>query len=275
MTQDITATSGASSSSASRGPAMDTESRPSRKRAADVQTEDLEDNERLDADESAASLPQAEEESSDGRMFIGNWEHVESETHKQRLGDKVAGHGYMGLDESMDITTVNEQGVQWDFTDVEMRNEAFRKIVAKKPLLLMGAHPCASWSSKSNASWSRMTQREKDDELHRARVHMQSVCRMYKLQHDEGRYFLHEHCQSELPWRKDCMEEIQEMTGAKLMSVSRGNCNLSSIEKPTVMITNCPAIAFTLRVFSEGSPPKQKILRTSREKRAQECRRLA
>ena len=96
----------------------------------------------------------------------------------------------MGLDESMDITTVNEQGVQWDFTDVEMRNEAFRKIVAKKPFLLMGAHPCASWSLKSNASWSRMTQREKDDELHRARVHMQSVCRMYKLQHDEGRYFL-------------------------------------------------------------------------------------
>ena len=93
-----------------------------------------------------------------------------------------------------------------------------------KPFLLMGAHPCASWRSKSNASWSRMTQREKDDELHRARVHMQSVCRMYKLQHDEGWYFLHEHCQSELPWRKDCVEEIQEMTGAKQMSASRGNC---------------------------------------------------
>ena len=43
MRQDITATRGASSSSASRGPAMDTESRPSRKRAADVQTEDLEE----------------------------------------------------------------------------------------------------------------------------------------------------------------------------------------------------------------------------------------
>ena len=114
MKQDITATSGASSSSSSRGLALDTESRPSRKRAADVQKEDLEDNEQLDANESAASLPQAEMESSDGRMFIGNWEHEESETHNQRLGDKVAGDGYLGLDESMDITTVNEQGVQWD-----------------------------------------------------------------------------------------------------------------------------------------------------------------
>ena len=120
-----------------------------------------------------------------------------------------------------------------------------------KTILAHGsAHPCANWRSKSNASWTRMTQREKDDELHRARVHMQFVCRMYKLQHGEGRY-LHELCQSELPWRKDCVEEIQEMTGAKLMSVRRRNFNLPSNEKPTVMVTNCPAIAFALRVSAK------------------------
>ena len=85
-----------------------------------------------------------ERRSSDERMFIGTWEHAESETHNQRLEDKVAGDGYLGLDESMDITTVNEQGVQWEFTNVEMRNQAFRKTVAEKPLLLIGAHPCAN-----------------------------------------------------------------------------------------------------------------------------------
>ena len=95
MKQDITATSGASSSSARRGLSMDTESRPSRKRAADVQTENLEVNGQLDANERAASLPHAEEESSDGRIFIDNWEHVESETHNQRLGDKVARDGWV------------------------------------------------------------------------------------------------------------------------------------------------------------------------------------
>ena len=62
-----------------------------RKRAADVQAEDLEDHEQIYANENAMSLPQAEGESSDGRMLTGNWEHVESETHNQRLGDKVAG----------------------------------------------------------------------------------------------------------------------------------------------------------------------------------------
>ena len=44
---------------------MDVESRPSRKRVADVQTEDLEDNEQMEANESTPLFPQAEEESLD------------------------------------------------------------------------------------------------------------------------------------------------------------------------------------------------------------------
>ena len=136
MSQDVTATGGASSSSA----AMDIESRPSRKRAADVQTDDLEDNEQMDANESVASPPQAKGESSDGRNASGN---VESEAHNLHLEDKFAGDEYLGLNESVDITTVNEQGARWDFANVEMRNQALKKIVAEKPFLLFGAHPCA------------------------------------------------------------------------------------------------------------------------------------
>ena len=36
----------------------------------------------------------------------------------------------------MDITTVNEQGVQRDFTNVEMRNQACRKTVVEKKTFL-------------------------------------------------------------------------------------------------------------------------------------------
>ena len=124
---------------------MDIDSQPSRKRAADVQTEELEDGEQMTltevhANESTLSLPQAEGESS--------WEHDVSEMHNQPWEDKVAGDECLGLGEFMDITTMNEQG---------------------------GAHPCASWRLNTNVDWSRMTQREKDDELHKARVHMQFV----------------------------------------------------------------------------------------------------
>ena len=45
------------------------------------------------------------------------------------------------------------------------------------------------------------------------------------------------------------------MTGAKLMSLNQGGCSLSPLrrernveleEKPTMMVTNCPTIAFSL-----------------------------
>ena len=57
-----------------------------------------------------------------------------------------------------------------------------------------------------------------------------------------------------VPWRKECVEENQEMAGAKLMSVSQGSCSLPSIrrernvelnEKSIAMITICTSIAFT------------------------------
>ena len=66
---------------------------------------------------------------------MGNWEHDKSETHNQHLEDKVAGDEHLGFDESMDITTVNKQGVQWACTNVEVRNQAFKKTVAEKPIL--------------------------------------------------------------------------------------------------------------------------------------------
>ena len=42
------------------------------------------------------------------------------------------------------------------------------------------------------------------------------------------------------------------MTGAKLMSVRQGSCSLPLNEKPTVMVINCPAIAFSLRVSAKA-----------------------
>ena len=76
-----------------------------------------------------------------------------------------------------------------------------------------------------------MTQREKDDELQKARVHVQFVCRMYRLQHEEGRYFLHEHRESELPRRKIASMKLRKRQVPK---------------KPPPMMADCLALAFTL-----------------------------
>ena len=160
----------------SRQKETETESRPSRKRVADVQTEDLEENEQMDA-KKVQRHPKAEGESSDGRMFIGNWEHGESETHNQRLEDKSCRRGITGPRRKYGHH--DSEGARCTMGFHKRGDEE------------SSVQEDANWRSQSTASWSRITQREKDDELHRARVHMQFVCRMYKLQHDEGRYFLH------------------------------------------------------------------------------------
>ena len=159
----------------------------------------------MDANESAVLLPQTEGDSSDGRMFIGNWEHVESETHNQRFGDKSCWRWILGLDESMDITTLNEQGVcAIGFHKRGDEESNVHEVSCGKTMFAHGSAYVCHWRSKSKASWTRMTQKERDDELPQSPSTHAVFCRMYKLQHDEGRYFLHEHCQSELPWRKDC-----------------------------------------------------------------------
>ena len=96
----------------------------------------------------------------------------------------------MSLDESMDITTANEQEVQSDFTDVETRNEAFRKIVTEKPLLLIGS------TSVCQMEFEIERELVSHDAERKMTSCTESECTC-KLQHDEGRYFLHEHCQSE------------------------------------------------------------------------------
>ena len=46
-------------------------------------------------------------------------------------------------------------------------------------------------------------------------------------------------------WREDCVEEIVNQGSCSLSSVRRER-NLELNEKPTMMVTNCPAVAFTL-----------------------------
>ena len=200
MRHDITAKSGAPSSSASGGPAMDIDSQPSRKRAADVQTEDLEDGEQttlteVDANESTLSLPQAEEESSDGRTFIGSWEHDVFRNAQPALARQGCRRRMSGPRRNY-----GHHDNEWTGCALEFHKRGDEESSVQED----------SCGKAIFACWIRMTQRQKDDELHKARVHIQFICRMCRLRHEEGRYFLHEHRQSELPWREDCVNEVQK-----------------------------------------------------------------
>eukprot|EP00973_Karenia_brevis_P023183 3193485-Karenia_brevis.AAC.1 len=42
---------------------------------------------------------------------------------------------------SLDLTTRDEQGQPWDFTKVEMRNKAIRRVINERPLFVIGSPP--------------------------------------------------------------------------------------------------------------------------------------
>ena len=48
---------------------------------------------------------------------------------------------------SMDLTTVNPEGVHWDFSLAAHRNMAARMLLQQQPALLIGSPPCAPWSA--------------------------------------------------------------------------------------------------------------------------------
>ena len=93
-----------------------------------------------------------------------------------------------------------------------------------------------------------MSQEERDKRMKEAREHLRFVCTLYKLQHDEGRYFVHEHPQGAGSWTEDVIEHTREYTGAEILTIDQCQYGLLSTMtegevlpalKPTKIMTNC------------------------------------
>lgn len=94
---------------------------------------------------------------------------------------------------ALDLSTKNEAGNPWDFTRADMRDKAARKLVEDKPLVLIGSPPCTDWSTFMNLNWDRMDPDVVAERKKMARVDLEFCMELYKIQHDPGRHFLHEH----------------------------------------------------------------------------------
>ena len=106
-----------------------------------------------------------------------------------------------------------------------------------------------------NLNWAKMTAAERKDLLEKARLHLRFVCRLYQIQHDGGRYYLHEHPVGATSWKEPCIKVLQKNTNPKLLVVDQcayglevhdEEGNLKPARKTTTLMTNCPAMALTL-----------------------------
>jgi hypothetical protein len=161
---------------------------------------------------------------------------------------------------SMDIATCDENSVKWDFNIKAMRNKAIRKAIDEKPLVLMTNPMCTDWSIAMNANWGRMTAEERRTRMMRARIHLDLVCQLHAIQHNAGRYFIHEHPQSATSWNEECIRTIMKETRARMISVSQCMYGLTGkdkgeelrVRKPTTFMTNMPALSVMMYKNCDG-----------------------
>ena len=90
---------------------------------------------------------------------------------------------------ALDLTTVDENGVAWDFDIPSRREEARRRIKEQKPMFLVGSPMCTAF-----CNWQRLNAIRRDPtvvarEWNKAMVHLEFVCRLYREQLEGGRFF--------------------------------------------------------------------------------------
>ena len=158
---------------------------------------------------------------------------------------------------ALDVTRCNEKGEPWDFDDPKKQEEALQLFEKQKPVLLVGSPPCTPYSILQRLNDHKRTPQETEDMMARAKVHMDFVCRLYKMQIQAGRYFLHEHPATATSWELKCVQEVLHMDGVDVVhgdqcQYGQVNGNKQPIKKGTGWMANSKEILRALRKRCKG-----------------------
>ena len=182
---------------------------------------------------------------------------------------------------SLDLTTEDTDGRAWDFNHLEMRNRAIRKLLQGKPRLLIGSPMCTAYSCMNNINYARMSKEEVDERVAYARKHLEFCIKLYRIQLNEGRYFLHEHPASAKSWQEKAVtrllmeEAVEKVVGdqCRYGLTSRKDGVVGPAKKPTGFMTNSVCIARRLAKRCTNTTQRQAHqhirLESGRAKKAQ------
>ena len=120
-----------------------------------------------------------------------------------------------------------------------------------------------------NLNYARMSWEEKEELIVQARIHFEFVCKLYRLQHQSGRYFAHEHPRGATSWREKSIGDIKKWVGVECLTIEQCMYGLTTkgndgheyaAKKSTTVMTNCPGLAFTLNKRCDGSHKQQQFI---------------
>ena len=153
---------------------------------------------------------------------------------------------------ALDLTVIDPtDGQPWDFDDEEKRLRALQKVKTDKPQLLIGSPMCKAYSILQGLNKERMGEVKYNAMLDKARIHLECCVMLYRLQLDQGRYFLHEHPASAGSWKEPRMVDLMNMHGVERVVADMCCFGMTShdeqgtglVKKPTGFLTNAECIA--------------------------------
>ena len=184
---------------------------------------------------------------------------------------------------SLDLTTNDETGTPWDFNDARMRNKAIRKFIADKLLVLIGSPMCTEYSTMNRINNSRMPKEEVEARLAYARRHLEFCIKLYEIEWQNGRYFVHEHPAGAGSWDEEMMQRRMNREGVQRVVGDQCQYGLKSTDeigtaparKRTRSLTNAVCIARRLSRRCLNKPDYQAhrhvALTNGRPRAAQVC----
>ena len=107
----------------------------------------------------------------------------------------------------------------WDFSIEKHKQAAEKYIKLVKPWIVIGSPECRMFSQMQNLA-KKYWNEDKEKMMNEAKEHIRFVMRMYKLQWESGRYFLHEHPAEASSWY---MKEVQDMMTLDGVQVTRAD----------------------------------------------------
>ena len=111
---------------------------------------------------------------------------------------------------ALDLTTHDDDGRAWNFDQLEMRNRAVRRLLRDEPTLLIGSPMCTAFGQMNHINYSRMDPMEVKAHKEYGRRHFEFCTKLYDMQWNAGRYFLHEHPAEASSWSEPCMTRLMK-----------------------------------------------------------------
>lgn len=92
-----------------------------------------------------------------------------------------------------DLMINDENGEPWDFDQQKQREKCMRHVMKQKPQFLIGSPMCTAFSALQGLTKWRMDPKKWDALMEKGLRHMRFAIKLYRIQAEQGRWFLHEH----------------------------------------------------------------------------------